>query len=279
MKICGCGHDLDRHPNRGPCVVCAKSATPDKCPGYHSRRSGRRVFTVPGDSNESLVHQPPLERMARALERIASALERGAPARASVINGIPPSAPHSPKDHVKVLSTTPVRKPKPVVVEHTGRYGEPLPKGHKRILLALAQHGECSKAKLAILARYAKKGGSFNNYLGKVRGDGRLTGTGDGPYVITADGLHALGSFDSLPEDPDTLFEEWLRHPELGKAHREIMRVLHQTGRAMTKEDVAAACVPQYEPYGGSFNNAIGRLRTLGIIEGKNEIRLTEQLR
>ena len=89
----------------------------------------------------------------------------------------------------------------------------------------------------------------------------------------------ALGSFDPLPEDPETLFEEWLRHPELGKAHREIMRVLHQTGRAMTKEDVAAACVPQYEPYGGSFNNAIGRLRTLGIIEGKNEIRLTEQLR
>ncbi len=56
------------------------------------------------------------------------------------------------------------------------------------------------------------------------------------------------------------------------------MRVLR--GRhALTKEDVAARCDPPYEPGGGGFNNALSRLRTLGIIEGKSEITLTEQLR
>src|SRR5271166_2012105 len=84
MKVCGCGHDLDKHPDRGPCVVCAKSATPDKCPGYHSRRSGRRVFAVPS-GHEETTHHPPFERIAQALERIAAALERGAPVERVVV--------------------------------------------------------------------------------------------------------------------------------------------------------------------------------------------------
>ena len=274
MKICGCGHELDRHPNRGPCVTCVKSATPDKCPGYHSRRSsGRRVFPVPSE-NEPLLHQPPLERIARALERIAGALERGAPVPDGFRRLKMPVI-IEPAEHVGPLIDTLRTNRKPI----TNGTGEPMPKGHRRILEALARYGDCSKAKLAILARYALNGGGFNNYLSALRSAGHMTGEGDGPYEITTVGLHALGAFDPRSDDPVTLFEEWLRHPELGKAHREIMRVLRQTKRAMAKEDVAATCVPPYEPYGGGFNNAVSRLRTLGIIEGKTEIRLTEQLR
>ena len=47
----------------------------------------------------------------------------------------------------------------------------------------------------------------------------------------------------------------------------------------MAKEEIAAHCDPPYEPGGGGFNNALSRLRTLGVVEGKNEIELTEQLR
>ena len=263
MKVCGCGHDLGKHPDRGPCVVCARSATPDKCPGYHSRRSGRRIFTTP--SEEPLLHQPALERIAHALERIAAVLERGATLSAS-------------KPVRPVLAPAPVKPPAPAR-SRVGTSGN-LPGGHRRILLALARYGQCSRPKLAILAVYAARGGSFNNYLSALRTAGHILGEGQGPYEITSAGLGVLGDFEPLPVGADKLFADWLQHPELGKAHREIMRVLRQAqGRSMTKDVIAEMCVPRYEPGGGSFNNAVSRLRVLGIVEGKNEIRLTEQLR
>jgi hypothetical protein len=42
---------------------------------------------------------------------------------------------------------------------------------------------------------------------------------------------------------------------------------------------IAVRCNPPYEPNGGGFNNALSRLRTLGIIEGRGDIQLAEQLR
>lgn len=174
----------------------------------------------------------------------------------------------------------PAAPPKPV---STGA-GEPMKGGYRRILLALARYGECSKTRLAILTRYASNGGGFNNYLSDLRKNiGYITGEGEGPYAVTDAGLRALGGFDPLPEDPAALFDDWLRHPELKRAHREIMRVLKERGRPMMQEDVAAECVSErgepYDPEGGGFNNAVSRLRTLGVIEGKREIALTDQLR
>lgn len=162
-----------------------------------------------------------------------------------------------------------------IVAAHSSRSS--LPSGHRRILLVLARYGECSKGKLAILARYASNGGGFNNNLSALRTAGRVEGSD--PIAITDAGLQALGEFSPLPDDGDAVFEDWLKHPELGKAHRSIMQVLRKRGRAMTKEDVAENCDPPYESAGGGFNNALSRLRTLGIIEGKSEINLTEQLR
>jgi len=155
--------------------------------------------------------------------------------------------------------------------------GDSMPSGHRRILLALAQNGACSKGKLAILTRYASNGGGFNNNLSALCTAGHVTGSEH--LTITEVGLRAIGSFDPLPEDADTLFVEWTQHPELGRAHREILRVLKDSGRSMAKEEIAGRCDPPYEPGGGGFNNAISRLRTLGVIEGKADIQLAEQLR
>jgi uncharacterized protein len=178
------------------------------------------------------------------------------------------------KENRARLSPTPSRADhKPV----TNGSGEPISSGHRRILLALAQHGECSKGKLAVLTRYASNGGGFNNNLSALRVAGRIAGTD--PLTITDAGLKALGGFDPLPDDAASLFSEWMQHPELGRAHRAIMTVLKEHGYAMSKEDIAAKCTPPYEPTGGGFINALSRLRTLGVIEGKNEIELTEQLR
>jgi hypothetical protein len=155
--------------------------------------------------------------------------------------------------------------------------GAALPSGHRRVLLALARYGACTKSRLAILSRYASNGGGFNNNLSALRTAGRIAGTD--PIEITDSGLRDLGDFDPLPDDAETLLADWLRHPELGRAHREILRVLKEHGGPMTKERVAASCAPPYEPGGGGFNNALSRLRTLGLIDGKGEVELSEQLR
>lgn len=155
--------------------------------------------------------------------------------------------------------------------------GEPIPSGQRRILLALARYGACGKGKLAILTRYASNGGGFNNNLSALRTVGHIAGSD--PIDATETGLRALGPFDPLPDEADALFAEWLNHPELGRSHREILRVLRELGRSMSKEEIAVNCVPPYEPNGGGFNNALSRLRTLGVIEGKGDIRLAEQLR
>jgi hypothetical protein len=154
--------------------------------------------------------------------------------------------------------------------------GTTVPSGHRRILLALARYGACTKAKLAILSRYTSNGGGFNNNLSALRTGGCIVGTD--PIEITESGLRDLGDFDPLPEDADTLFADWVKHPELGKAHREILRVLKEHGGPMTKDHVAANCDPPYEPGGGGFNNALSRLRTLGVIEGSKELQLSESL-
>ena len=45
---------------------------------------------------------------------------------------------------------------------------------------------------------------------------------------------------------------------------------------ALTKEEVAAKA--GYEANGGGFNNALGRLRTLELVQGRGEIKVTDNL-
>jgi hypothetical protein len=45
---------------------------------------------------------------------------------------------------------------------------------------------------------------------------------------------------------------------------------------ALTREEVAVKA--GYEANGGGFNNALGRLRTLELVEGRGEIRARDNL-
>ena len=144
--------------------------------------------------------------------------------------------------------------------------------GERRIMTALAQHGRCPKPKLAILTGYAVGGGGFNNNLSALRTSGLIEGAPE--LALTALGSSALGPFDPLPTGDD-LVDHWKR--ELPKAERAVLDVLHGSRGARSKEDLATAA--GYEASGGGFNNALSRLRTLGLIEGRGELRLAEALR
>src|SRR5207248_2505373 len=86
---------------------------------------------------------------------------------------------------------------------------------------------------------------------------------------ITETGREALGVWVPLPTGR-ALADHWSAN--LPKAERAILQVLIEAYPAsLTKHETAAAA--GYEPTGGGFNNALGRLRTLELIEGRSELR------
>jgi hypothetical protein len=127
---------------------------------------------------------------------------------------------------------------------------------------------------VAVLTGYAANGGGLNNYLGALRSRGLLI-EGDGHRLtITEAGNDALGSWESLPTGA-ALIEYW--RGRLGKAERLILQTLAlEYPDALTKEEVAAKA--GYEANGGGFNNALGRLRTLELVQGRGELRASDNL-
>ena len=120
---------------------------------------------------------------------------------------------------------------------------------------------------MAILTAYAQGGGGFRNYVGALRSRGLIEG--DRTLLrITEAGLAELGDFDPLPHG-DELLQHWYR--QLGKAEREVLEVLAAAyPNVRTVEQVAQGTQTGYEPAGGGFRNAIGRLRSLELVTGKS---------
>jgi uncharacterized protein len=149
-----------------------------------------------------------------------------------------------------------------------------LSSGERRILTALTQYPQGrSKAQTAILAGYALSGGGFRNYLGALRSRGFIKGDRD-RLRITDAGIEALGSWEPPPTGP-ALVDYW--RGQLGKAERLILDALTEAyPDALSKEEVAVRA--GYEANGGGFRNALGRLRTLELIQGRGEIRASENL-
>lgn len=151
-----------------------------------------------------------------------------------------------------------------------------LSKAERLILTVLSQYPQGrSKIQVALIAGYAHSGGSFSNAIGALRSQGLIEG-GNELLCITTAGVGMVGAVEPLPLGVE-LLRKWQR--ELGKAEREILDVLYEAHpRPLTKTDIAAATPSHYEPSGGSFNNAIGKLRTLDLIKGRREMVLSEEL-
>jgi len=168
------------------------------------------------------------------------------------------------------------KRPATVRVESPDSLDGPLKlsSGERRILTAVAQYPQGrSKVQVAILSGYAPNGGGFNNYLGALRTRAFIQGNGD-RLTITEAGIEALGSWEPLPTG-SALIDYW--RSRLGKAERLILETLTQVyPDALTKEEVAAKA--GYEANGGGFNNALGRLRTLKLVQGRGGIRASDNL-
>ena len=150
--------------------------------------------------------------------------------------------------------------------------GEKMPLAERKVLTALVQHPEgCRKNQVALLTGYAVSGGGFNNALGALRSKAWIAGRD--VLTITAPGRAALGPWEPLPAPGPALLEHWAGH--LGKAERAVLGALAQAHPgALTKEQLGAAT--GYEASGGGFNNALSRLRTLALIEGRGALRASD---
>lgn len=163
---------------------------------------------------------------------------------------------------------------RPPVVQRVARPADSsggLGKAERRILTALAQSGPSTKNKVAVIAAYAVNGGGFNNALSRCRSQGWLEGSDR--LQITEAGAQALGEWEPLPSGAE-LIEHWKR--QLGKAEGMVLQTLVANPGGLTKEQVAEAA--GYAADGGGFNNALSRLRTLELIEGRGELRLSAEL-
>lgn len=151
-------------------------------------------------------------------------------------------------------------------------------KAHRTILsvLSIYRGSSCPKGKLAIMAGYAVGGGGFNNALSALCARGYVERRGN-EYAITAL-AETLGHVDmgQLPRGAG-LREYWLS--QLGKAECEILTVLIEAyPMALPKDEAATRTASQYASTGGGFNNALSRLRTLGLVEGRGDLRATAEL-
>jgi hypothetical protein len=180
----------------------------------------------------------------------------------------PPSVatPATPVRHyvLEPLPRPPLLVPIPDVAP-TATEDRPLGSGERRILCTLARrpHATMSRRKLAILTRYAWNGGGFTNYLGALRTRGYLTGSGENLQVTPA-GVTAAGSLPPIPDTHAGLMAEWAQ--SLGKGERLILEAAESAYPAgLPREDIALRA--GYTADGGGFNNYLGRLKTLGLLE------------
>jgi hypothetical protein len=135
----------------------------------------------------------------------------------------------------------------------------------RAILGVLAQFPDGrTKTQIAILSGYSAKSSSFSNAMGKLRSAGLISPAGADPVTITAEGQAIAGDVDPVPSGPG-LYLHW--QGKLGKAERSILDVLYQAHPAeLSKEEISDQS--GYSATSSSFSNALGKLRSLELVDG-----------
>ena len=141
--------------------------------------------------------------------------------------------------------------------------------GVQRMLTVLAQHPEgCDRTQLAILARLSPKSGTYSTYIGTLRSSGWATSDGD-RFLATSDGLRALGNYAPLPSG-HALVAYWLDWCGQG-GRRRILQVLIDAGpQGMTRDRLATAA--DLSPSSGTYSTYLGKLRSVGLVEGRDRL-------
>jgi uncharacterized protein DUF87 len=121
-----------------------------------------------------------------------------------------------------------------------------------------------SRPQLAILSGYSSSSSSFANALGTLRSSGFAQNTGADAIVATDDGIRWAGPVPAIPRDQAGRVAHW--KSRLGKCEASVLGVLVEVyPDALSRERLAEKA--GYSPTSSSFANALGRLRTLELLE------------
>lgn len=146
--------------------------------------------------------------------------------------------------------------------------------GIRRMLVALAQRSDgLTRAQMGVRAGLSSRSGSFSTYLSKARTEGWLEG--EDVLQITSEGMSAIGNYEPLPTGK-RLLDYWLRELGTGGTSR-MLRVLAEAyPQPLGKEEIAQ--LSDMSERSGSFSTYLSKLRSLELVEGKSEIRMSEEL-
>jgi hypothetical protein len=117
-----------------------------------------------------------------------------------------------------------------------------------------------TKQQIGAVTGYAHTSGGFNNALGQLRSLCLISGSSNDLHVEQMKQEY-VGNYDFSPTKIMS---------SLGKCEAEIFDVVKKYLTPMTKEVIAQRTPSQYSPSSGGFNNALGRLNTLGLIKREN---------
>ena len=121
-----------------------------------------------------------------------------------------------------------------------------------------------TRPQLAFVAGYKPNGGTFNNYLGQLRNQLGLIEYPAGGTVSLTD----VGRSKANPPEPATVEALHERVLEiLSGPQSSVLQVVIGRGPDGEIQKADLAREAGYEPGGGTFNNYVGQLRTLGLVD------------
>jgi hypothetical protein len=147
----------------------------------------------------------------------------------------------------------------------------------RAILIVLAQFPEgCRANKIVLLAGYTFNGSTRNSFS-KLRTAGLIVGGNTETMRITQEGIDAVGAYDPLPITGDELRRYWMHHKMLTPMDKSILKSLIHHPDGLAAEEL---CSHAGYTFNGSTRNSLSKLRTAGLIVGKNteSMRAVEEL-
>lgn len=146
--------------------------------------------------------------------------------------------------------------------------------GLRRMMIALAQRPGLSAKQLGVRAGLSSSSGTFGTYLARLRSNGWVSGERD-RLELTDIGLSELGNYEPLPEGRE-LLAHWLGELGNSGAARMLQALADAYPHGLTKAELGQ--VAGISHGSGTFGTYLAKLRTLELINGRDQLRANEEL-
>lgn len=295
-ELCKCGHE----PHEGAlCGVCS-------CTSYRPRGRRRKggAASRPADTLDAVEvlsrahamivrHQGELAAMAHEIAPVLVALTGktfAAPAAGVVPDALPYDSARplglTKGDYVRPIAAAPSSRssaldktppgPRPIMPPPPSAIGE------AKVIAVLLDCGRVTKRELALRTVYAWNAGGFGNLLGSMRGRGLITPASEPEIALTNEG-RAYAARLTLEKLPPVLYgrellDAWKRTAGRRVSAKAIGAILDALAFVypgkLTRRELGERT--GYAPDAGGFGNAIGKVRGLGLVEGKTQMKLAD---